>query len=81
MVDKSSDYLMSKGGIFYFTRHLPNDVPRHYDRSCIVMCPKTTSKKMALRACHFLVGKLDGFWLQMRIFDIDIPALQLRVKG
>ena len=81
MVDKIYDYLMSKGGIFYFTRLLPNDVQRNYDSPRIVMCPKTTNKKMALRACHALASKLDSFWLQMRISDIYIPASHLPEKG
>ena len=26
MVDKSPEYLMNKGGVFYFTRHVANDL-------------------------------------------------------
>ncbi len=25
MVDKDAHYLMCKGGVYYFTRHVPND--------------------------------------------------------
>jgi hypothetical protein len=32
MVDKSAHYLMNKGGVYYFTRHVPNDLQRHYDK-------------------------------------------------
>ena len=52
---------MNKGGVFYFTRHVPNDLQQHYERPCIVMCLKTTSKKMACRASHALASKLDDF--------------------
>ena len=31
MVDKNAHYLMCKGGVFYFTRHVPNDLQRHYE--------------------------------------------------
>ena len=30
MVDKTAHYLMNKGGVFYFTRHIPNDLQHHY---------------------------------------------------
>ena len=32
MVDKNAHYLMNKDGVFYFTRHVPNDVQKHYER-------------------------------------------------
>ena len=81
MVDKSPEYLMNKGGVFYFTRHVPNDLQQHYERPRIVMCLRTASKKAALRASHALASKLDDFWLKMRISDIDTPASHLLVKG
>ena len=40
MVDKSAHYLMCKGGVYYFTRHVPNDLQRHYEKlSVIILCP------------------------------------------
>ncbi|MGB1515456.1 MAG: DUF6538 domain-containing protein, partial [Paracoccaceae bacterium] len=35
---------MCKGGVFYFTRHVPNDLQRHYETPRIVICLKTRSK-------------------------------------
>jgi len=64
MVDKSPEYLMNKGGVFYFTRHVPNDLQQHYERPRIVMCLRTASKKAALKASLALVTKLDAFWLK-----------------
>ena len=49
MVDKDAHYLMNKGGVFYFTRHVPNDLQCHYARPRIVMCLKTHSKNSALK--------------------------------
>ena len=43
MVDKDAHYLMNKGGVFYFTRHVPNDLQCHYARPRIVICLKTRS--------------------------------------
>ncbi|MGA0924732.1 MAG: DUF6538 domain-containing protein, partial [Lutimaribacter sp.] len=35
---------MNKGGVFYFTRHVPADVRHHYAKGRIVICLKTRSK-------------------------------------
>ena len=81
MVDKDAHYLMCKGGVFYFTRHIPNDLQRHYERPRIVMCLKTRSKNAALKASHSLASKLDEFWLQMRLSSMEVPGSNLLVKN
>ena len=68
MADKSPVFLMNKGGVFYFTIHVPNDAEQHYERSRIVMYLKTTSEKMTPKAIDALARKLDDFWLQIRVF-------------
>ena len=60
MVNKDAHYLMCKGGVYYFTRHAPNDLHRHYARTRIVMCLKTRSKNSALKASHSLASKLEA---------------------
>ena len=67
MVDKIAHYLMCKGGVYYFTRHVPNDIQKHYEKTRIVMCLKTRSKTAAVKASHALASKLDDFWLKLRI--------------
>ena len=81
MVYNQREYLWLKGGVFYFSRHVPNDVQKHYERSRIVICLKTSSKPAALKASRSIATKLDDFWLQMRLADIDVPASHLLVRG
>ena len=81
MVDKTAHYLMCKGGVYYFTRHVPNDLQRHYEKPRIVMCLKTRNKNSALKASRGLASKLDDFWLQMRISDMEVPASSLLVRN
>ena len=50
MVDKVAHYLMCKGGVYYFTRHVPNDLQRYYEKPRIVMFLKTRNKTAALNA-------------------------------
>ena len=81
MVNKSAHYLMCKGGVYYFTRHVPNDLQRHYEKPRIVMCLKTRNKHAALNASQSLANKLDDFWLKMRISELEVPASHLLIKG
>ena len=81
MVDKFAHYLMCKGGVYYFTRHVPNDIQKHYEKPRIVMCLKTRSKSAAMKASHSLASKLDDFWLKLRISNIAVPASNLLIKG
>ena len=74
MVDKSAHYLMCKGGVFYFTRHVPNDLQRHYETLRIVICLKTRNHASALCASRSMAANLDDFWLQMRPSHMNVPA-------
>ena len=42
MVDKDAHYLMNKGGVYYFTRHVPNVVQKHHEKPHIVVCLKNS---------------------------------------
>jgi len=74
MVDKNAHYLMCKGGVFYFTRHVPNDLQKHYEIPRIVICLKTRNRESAIKASRSMAAKLDDFWLQMRVANMDVPA-------
>lgn len=65
---------MCKGGVFYFARHVPNDLQRHHEILRIVIRLKTHSQSAALKASRSTAAKLDGFWLQMRVANMDLPA-------
>lgn len=80
MVNKNAHYLMCKGRVFYFTRHVPNDLQRHYETPRIVICLKTRNHASALRASRSMAAKLDDFWLQMRLSHLDVPASDRLVK-
>ena len=81
MVSKSSEYLWKKNEVFYFRRHVPVDVQKHYKRSSIVICLQTKSKPSALRASKSIASKMDDFWFKMRLAELDVPASHLLIKG
>ena len=74
MVDKNAHYLMRKGGGYYFTRHVPNDLKEQYSTPRIVICLKTRNKNSALKASRSMAGKLDDLWLQLRVANMNMPA-------
>ena len=71
MEDRNAQYLMCKGGVFYFTRHVPNDLERHHETPRIVICLKTCSQSAALKASRSKAAKIGSFWLQMRVANMD----------
>ena len=81
MVYNQCEYLWQKRGVFYFRRRVPNDVQKHYERPYIVISLKTRSRATAVKASRSIASKLDDFWLQMRIADMDVPAAHLLVQG
>ena len=81
MVYNQREYLWLKGGVFYFSRHVPIYVQKHYERPRIDICLKTSSKPAALKASRSIASKLDDFWLQMRLADIDILTSHLLLRG
>ena len=81
MVYNQCEYLWQKRGVFYFRRRVPNDVQKHYERPYIVISLKTRSKATAVKAIRSIASKLDDFWLQMRLADMDVPAAHLLVQG
>ena len=74
MVDKNSHYVMCEGGVFYFTGYVPNDLQKHHETPRIVICLKTGNQKAALKAIQSIAAKLDDFWLNMRIVDMNVPT-------
>ena len=72
---------MVKRCFYYFRSHVPVNVQKHYERSCAVICLKTRSKASALRASRSIASKLDDFWMQLRLSEIDVPASHLLVRG
>ncbi len=81
VVSNQCQYLWPKRSVYYFRRKVPNDMRKHYERPQIVICLKTKSKSAAVKASRSIASKLDDFWLQIRIADMDIPASHLLVEG
>ena len=82
MVDKIVPrYMYQKDGTYYFSRHVPNDVRHHYACDRIMICLKTSSKSAAINASRSIAGKLDDYWMKLRLSEMTVPAAHLLVNG
>ena len=81
MIDNNANYLMGKGGVYYFIRPVPNDLQRRYEKLRIFICLKTRNKNAALNSRKSLAGKLDDFWLNIRTSELEVPASRFLIKG
>ncbi|WP_443639843.1 DUF6538 domain-containing protein [Candidatus Njordibacter sp. Uisw_039] len=63
----SSDYLITRNGIYYFQRRVPMDVRSHYKSYSIPFSLKTRTRKIALRAASVLSFQLDEYWMTLRV--------------
>ena len=78
MVDtNSSHYLFQKRKIYYFSRHVPNDLKDHYLSDRIVFSLKTKSESQALKASKTIAQRLEDYWMTLRLSKLEIPAQHL----
>ena len=70
-------YVYLKGNTYYFTRHVPKDVRGYYTSNRIVMCLKTQSKSLAVKAAKNISSKLEEYWLSLRLSQLAylLPTL------
>ena len=78
MVDISRpQYTYTKRGVFYFSKSVPADLRHHYLKPRIVQSLKIKSQAQARYASQKLLSRLDDYWLNLRLKEIEIPAAHL----
>ena len=70
-------YTYRKDGVFYFSKQVPSDVRSYYTKQCIVLCLRTKSSAQAQQASIAVLAKLEDYWLELRIKDLDVPSSHL----
>jgi integrase len=78
---KHPQHTYLKRDVYYFSRVIPGDLKHHYIKPRIIQSLKTKSAHRASIASKMLSGKLDDYWLGLRIKQIDVPASHLLVSG
>ena len=68
MVDKlRCKYIYKKRNVYYFSKHVPQDVSSYYDRKRIIFSLKTKSSHHALHLSKSYTQQLEDEWLAIRI--------------
>lgn len=63
--------------MYYFVRRVLVDVRQYYTSNRIYFSLKTKSFATAHRASKSIVKRLDNYWLELRLQDMDIPAISV----
>ena len=77
MYTNTSKYGSNRDGIFYYIRHVPNDVRQHYASSRISFSLRTKSLRSAAVGAISVTQRLEDYWLGLRLLQMDIPAIHI----
>jgi len=70
-------YVSNRDGVYYYTRRVPYDVRQHYASHRLSFSLKTKSYANAVRAAQSVTQRLEDYWLDLRLQQMDIPAIHL----
>ena len=77
MQTKSIPYTFIRGGYFYFSRRVPNDLRKYYSYSRVVQGLRTSSPQKAKVQANVASAKLDAYWSQMRLAESEVLGMSL----
>ena len=76
---KHPSYTYTKGGIYYFSKVVPQDLAALYAKPSIIKSLRTKSLSHARTASRSLLARLEDYWLGLRLQRTDVPAAHLLV--
>lgn len=63
-----------KDGVFYFSRHIPQELRRHYTSPRIAYSLRTKSPRIAEARARRAADQLDEYWYHLRCEAADLPG-------
>ena len=68
-------HVMKRDEMFYYVRHIPNDLSNIYSvkRFCFSLKPKSYST--AIRFAKSVSQRIDDYWFGIRLKNMDVPAI------
>ena len=76
---KHPSYTYRKGGVYYFSKVVPQDLADFYAKPRIVRSLRTKPLSHAKTASRSLSARLEDYWLGLRLQRADVPAAHLLV--
>ena len=71
---KHPSYTYRKGGVYYFSKVVPQDLAGFYAKPRIVRSLRAKSLSHAKTALRSLSARLEDYWLGLRLQRADVPA-------
>ena len=77
MQTKSIPYTFIRGGYFYFSSRVPNDLRKYYSYPRVVQGLRTSSPQKAKVQANVAAAKLEAYWSQMRLAETEVLGMAL----
>ena len=77
MQTKSIPYTFIRGGYFYFSRRVPNDLRKYYSYPRVVQGLRTSPPQKAKVQANVAAAKLEAYWSQMRSAESEVLGMAL----
>ena len=70
-------HVMKRDEMFYYVRHIPNDLNNIYSVKRLCFSLKTKSYSTAIRFAKSVLQRLDDYWYGVRFNKLDVPINNL----
>ncbi len=70
-------YTYTKRGVYYFCKTVPVDLNHYYKKDRIIQSLRTKSRAKAQQISRRLIGKLEDYWINLRLKETEVPAAHL----
>ena len=64
---RSPDYLYRRNGIFYYSRRIPADIRKRFNKDRVIISLRTRSQAKALQSSSTLSDRLERYWESLRL--------------
>ena len=68
---------MNRDGVYYYVRHIPQDLAQHYCVNRLCFSLRTKSLQSANHAAKSVSQRLEDYWLGLRLQRMEIPAMHV----
>jgi integrase len=73
----ANQHVMNRDGVYYYVRHIPQDLAQHYCVNRLCFSLRTKSLQSANRAAKSVSQRLEDYWLGLRLQRMEIPAMHV----
>ena len=76
---QNSSYLISRNGIYYYSRRVPADLHKRFNKDRVIISLRTRSQDKALRSATTLSDRLERHWESLRLELFNSRELGLSI--